>query len=24
LPIGGVREWLDDALEREWTSPKGD
>src|SRR5205823_1175441 len=24
LPIVGVREWLDDALDREWTSPKGD
>jgi glycyl-tRNA synthetase len=24
LPIGGVRAWLDDALERPWTSPKGD
>jgi glycyl-tRNA synthetase len=22
LPIGGVRAWLDDALERPWTSPK--
>jgi glycyl-tRNA synthetase len=21
LPIGGVREWLDDALERDWSSP---
>jgi glycyl-tRNA synthetase len=24
LPIGGVRAWLDDALERPWTSPKGE
>jgi glycyl-tRNA synthetase len=24
LPIGGVPAWLDDALEREWKSPKGD
>jgi glycyl-tRNA synthetase len=24
LPIGGVRAWLDDALEREWKTPKGD
>jgi glycyl-tRNA synthetase len=24
LPLGGVREWLEDALEREWKSPKGD
>src|SRR5438876_6264686 len=24
LPIGGVRAWLDDALEREWQTPKGD
>ena len=24
LPIGGVRAWLDDALEREWRTPKGD
>jgi glycyl-tRNA synthetase len=24
LPIGGVRAWLDDALERDWQSPKGD
>jgi glycyl-tRNA synthetase len=23
LPIGGVRAWLDEALEREWRSPKG-
>jgi glycyl-tRNA synthetase len=23
LPIGGVRDWLDDALEREWKTPKG-
>ncbi|HZT93275.1 MAG TPA: glycine--tRNA ligase [Gaiellaceae bacterium] len=22
LPIGGVREWLDDALERDWVSPQ--
>jgi len=24
LPIGGVRSWLEDALARPWTSPKGD
>jgi glycyl-tRNA synthetase len=24
LPLSGVAEWLDDALEREWHSPKGD
>jgi glycyl-tRNA synthetase len=24
LPIGGVRPWLDDALAKEWTSPKSD
>jgi glycyl-tRNA synthetase len=24
LPLGGVRAWLDDALERDWKSPKGD
>jgi glycyl-tRNA synthetase len=24
LPIGGVREWLDDALGRDWKTPKGD
>jgi glycyl-tRNA synthetase len=24
LAIGSVRGWLDDALEREWTTPKGD
>jgi glycyl-tRNA synthetase len=24
LPLGGVRAWLDDALEREWRTPKGD
>jgi glycyl-tRNA synthetase len=24
LPIGGVRAWLADALERDWTTPKGD
>ncbi len=24
LPIGGVRAWLDDALERPWRTPKGD
>jgi glycyl-tRNA synthetase len=24
LPIGGVGDWLDDALERDWKSPKGD
>jgi glycyl-tRNA synthetase len=24
LPIGGVRAWLDDALERPWKTPKGD
>ena len=24
LPIGGVRTWLDDALARPWTTPKGD
>jgi glycyl-tRNA synthetase len=24
LPLGGVRAWLDDALEREWKSPKPD
>jgi len=24
LPIGGVRAWLDDALAREWTTPKAD
>jgi glycyl-tRNA synthetase len=24
LPIGGVRAWLDDALAKEWTSPKSD
>ena len=24
LPITGVRAWLDDALEREWQTPKGD
>ena len=23
LPIGGVRAWLDDALERDWQTPKG-
>jgi glycyl-tRNA synthetase len=23
LPIGGVRDWVDDALEREWKTPKG-
>jgi glycyl-tRNA synthetase len=23
LPIGGVRTWLDDALERDWKTPKG-
>src|SRR5207253_6219488 len=23
LPIGGVRAWLDDALERPWRTPKG-
>jgi glycyl-tRNA synthetase len=22
LPIGGVREWLDDALQRDWSSPR--
>jgi glycyl-tRNA synthetase (class II) len=21
LPIGGVHEWLDDALQRDWSSP---
>jgi glycyl-tRNA synthetase len=24
LPIAGVRAWLDDALERDWQTPKGD
>jgi glycyl-tRNA synthetase len=24
LPINGVREWLDDALERDWSSPQSD
>ena len=24
LPLGGVRVWLDDALEQEWRTPKGD
>jgi glycyl-tRNA synthetase len=24
LPIGGVRRWLDDALERDWSSPSSD
>jgi glycyl-tRNA synthetase len=24
LPIGGVRAWLDDALERDWSSPRSD
>jgi glycyl-tRNA synthetase len=24
VPIDGVRAWLEDALEREWKSPKGD
>jgi glycyl-tRNA synthetase len=24
IPIGGVRAWLDEALEREWKTPKGD
>jgi len=24
LPIGGVREWLEDALERDWSSPSSD
>jgi glycyl-tRNA synthetase len=24
LPIGGVREWLDDALQQEWSSPRPD
>jgi glycyl-tRNA synthetase len=24
LPLGGVRAWLDDALEQEWRTPKGD
>jgi glycyl-tRNA synthetase len=24
LPIGGVRTWLDDALERDWSSPQSD
>jgi glycyl-tRNA synthetase len=24
LPIGGVRDWLDDALERDWSSPSPD
>jgi glycyl-tRNA synthetase len=24
LPIGGVRSWLDDALERDWSSPPSD
>jgi glycyl-tRNA synthetase len=24
IPIGGVRAWLGDALEREWKTPKGD
>jgi glycyl-tRNA synthetase len=24
LPLGGVREWLDAALERDWKTPKGD
>src|SRR5207237_4486561 len=24
LPVGGVRAWLDDALERDWQTPKGD
>jgi glycyl-tRNA synthetase len=24
LPIGEVRTWLEDALERDWTSPKGE
>jgi glycyl-tRNA synthetase len=23
LPIGGVKQWLEDALERPWASPKG-
>jgi glycyl-tRNA synthetase len=22
LPLSGVREWLDDALERDWSSPR--
>jgi len=24
LPLEGVGAWLDDALERPWTTPKGD
>jgi glycyl-tRNA synthetase len=24
LPMGEVRTWLEDALERDWTSPKGE
>ena len=24
LPIGGVRAWLDDALEQDWSSPQSD
>ena len=24
LPIGEVREWLDDALQRDWSSPQSD
>jgi glycyl-tRNA synthetase len=24
IPISGVRDWLDDALEREWMTPKGE
>jgi len=24
LPLSGVREWLEDALERDWTSPRAD
>ena len=24
LPLSGVREWLDDALERDWSSPRSD
>jgi glycyl-tRNA synthetase (class II) len=24
IPIAGVRDWLEDALERDWKSPKAD
>jgi glycyl-tRNA synthetase (class II) len=24
IPIAGVRVWLDDALERDWKTPKGE